>query len=135
MTVTRSHQLREIVRQLLEEGTNRLALDPKADHPRAVVDLLDRVGGNEPPAAREESGADRKRIGLFGRGAVHRALDPANHPALRIGDEESSRPTKIEGKRAHVVNLFPLCKENPLPRYGICKSSPTVRTYAVRQMD
>src|SRR5439155_1136685 len=32
----------------LEERTDRLAVDPEADHARAVVDLLDRVGRDDP---------------------------------------------------------------------------------------
>ena len=49
----------------LEEGADRLAVDPEADHLRAVVDLLDRVGRDEPAAAGEEPGADRQGVGLF----------------------------------------------------------------------
>jgi hypothetical protein len=96
-----------------EEGADRLALDAEADHARAVVDLLDRVGRHEPPAAGEEARAHREGVRLLGRGAVHRALDASDHPAARVGDEEAGRPAQVEGEGAHVATLFPPCEENP----------------------
>ena len=75
----------------LEKGLDRLAVDPKADHAGPVVDLLDRLGRNDPAAAREHARADGKRIGLLGRCAVHRALDAADRAAVRICHEKSRR--------------------------------------------
>ena len=92
----------------LEERSDRLAVDPQADHPRPAVDLLDRLGGDEAPAACEEPGANRQSVGLVGRGAVHRALDLADDPAAGVGDEVTGRVSEIQGQGAQLATLFPV---------------------------
>src|ERR671935_318864 len=54
------------------------AIDELADHAARPVDLLDRVGGDEPAAPRQEAGAHGERIRNVGRRAVHRALHLAD---------------------------------------------------------
>src|SRR5690349_10022438 len=70
----------------LAEALDRLADEPEADHAAAAVDRVDRVGRDEPAAA-EKTGANRKRVGHVGGGAVHRSLDPPDDAAARIGDQ------------------------------------------------
>src|SRR4029079_6805074 len=93
----------------LEEAANGFAVDPEADHLRAVVDLLDRLHRDELAAAREEAGANRQRVGALGRGAVHRALDGSDQATLRICDEEARGAAEIDCECAHLV-------VEPIPR-------------------
>src|SRR5699024_2947125 len=85
----------------LKEGADRLAVDPEADHLRAVVNLLDRLGRHEPATTGEEPGADRQSVRLLRRGSVHRALHRSDDTALRICDEEAGSGTKVDGECAH----------------------------------
>src|SRR5919205_2582798 len=67
--------------RFLEEAADGLALDAQADHAARPVDLVDRIGRNEPAAPRQKAGAHRERVGHVGRRAVHRALDLPDEPA------------------------------------------------------
>src|SRR5438874_2421544 len=96
----------------LEEGANRLAVDPEADHAARAVDLLDRVGRDEAAAPREEPGLDRERIGDVGGGAVHRALDLADDASLPVGDREARSPAEIHCDSAHNGDAIPAVKGN-----------------------
>src|SRR6185437_13148005 len=91
----------------LKEGADRLAVDPEADHAARAVDLLDRVGRYEAAAPREEAGLDGKRIGDVRGGAVHRALDLADDPALAVGDREACGAAEIHCDRAHDADAIP----------------------------
>ena len=68
------------------------------------------------PAPGEEARPDRERVGRLGRAAVHRALDPADDPAPRIGDEVAGGMAEINGESTHVFTIFPLGNEYPLLR-------------------
>jgi len=104
---------------VLEKRTNRVALDPEADHLRAVVDLLDRVGRDEAAAAREETRTHRQGVRRLGRGPVHRALDLADDPAPGVRNEEPGGAPEIEGERAHVSTVFPTAEGNPCPEVSL----------------
>ena len=99
----------------LKKGADRFAVDAEADHTRAVVDLLDRLGRNEPAAAGEEPEPNSECVGRLRRGAVHRPLDPPDDAPLSVRHEESRRTPEIESESGHGANLFPPCKEIPLP--------------------
>src|SRR3954468_14760135 len=79
----------------LEEAEDRVAVDAKADHAGARVDLRDRVRGDEPAAAGEEARANRDRVRNIGSAAVHRSLDSADDSALRVGDAEADRSQEL----------------------------------------
>ena len=74
-------------RRGLEEGPDRRRGRSGGRSPATPVDQLDRLGRDEAPAAGEEAGAHRERIRRLGRRAVHRALDLADDPAARVGDQ------------------------------------------------
>jgi hypothetical protein len=77
-----------------------LADDAEADHAGAGVDLADRVGGHEPPAA-HEARADRERVGDVGLRAVHRRFHAADHAAAHVRHQEPLDASKIELDRTH----------------------------------
>src|SRR5439155_5811138 len=66
----------------LEEAADVLAVDPEADDAARAVDLIDRVGRDEPAAAREEARLDREGVRDVRGCAVHRALDLADEATL-----------------------------------------------------
>src|SRR4051812_32852795 len=68
-------------RKGLEKGADVLAVDPEADDAACAVDVLDRVGGDEAAAAREEAGLHGKGVRDVRRRTVHRALDLADRAA------------------------------------------------------
>ena len=72
-----------------------------------TVDLVDRLGGNEPPPAREETGADGERIGLVRARPVHRALDPTDEPAPIVRNEKAGCRCQVDCERAHVAEAIP----------------------------
>src|SRR5712692_1598587 len=108
----------------LEEGSDRVALDAEADHLGAAVDLLDRLGRDEAPAAGKEAGTDGERIGRLGRAAVHRALDPADHAPSRIRHEVAGGAAQIDGQRTHA--------DEPIPE--LREKSPRCRKEFVKQV-
>ena len=91
----------------LEEAADVLAVDPEADDAARAVDLVDRVGGDEPAAARKEPGLHGQRVRDVGGGAVHRALDLPDEAALAVGDDIARRPAEIDGDCAHVADRIP----------------------------
>ena len=93
----------------LEEAADRVALDAEADHPGAVVDLLDRLGRDEAPPAREEARADGEGVRCVGSGAVHGALDASDEAPARICDQEALGGVEVVGESAHVSKVFPAC--------------------------
>src|ERR671926_681298 len=84
---------------LLEEAADGLALDAQADHAARAVDLVDRIGRNEPAAPREEAGPHRERVRNVGRRAVHRALDLPDQPAATVGHDVPGGAAKVESER------------------------------------
>ena len=77
----------------LKKGLDRVAVDAKPDHARPVVDLLDRLGRHQAPAAREHPGADGKCVRLLGGGAVHGAFDATDGSPVGICNEKARRAT------------------------------------------
>jgi hypothetical protein len=63
---------------------------------------------------REEAGADGERVGNVRQGAVHRALHLADDAAAIVGHQEPGRVHEIQRECGHGLNLFLICKENPL---------------------
>jgi hypothetical protein len=81
---------------VLEEALERVAPDAEADHAARVIDVLDRVCWNDAAlAAREEPRSHGERIWDVRGGAVHRALDTADHAPFAIGYEEPVEPAKV----------------------------------------
>ena len=70
----------------LKEAAQGISSDLEADHAAAAVDLVDRVGRDEPPAPCEPL-AHRERVWNLGLAAVHRAFDAADESAVRVRDE------------------------------------------------
>ena len=101
-------------RRACSRGTSwELALDAEADDAAAAVDLLDRVGGHEPPAARDEARADGEGVGLVRRVPY---IGHSTRPTIRPRSRRrgSPRSAEVVGEGAHAVGtLFPACKENP----------------------
>lgn len=86
----------------LEEGTEVLAADAKADDARHCIDRVDHLGGHEPaPLVQQASGAHGQSVGAVGVGAVHDALDAAERASRRIGDEVAARAGEVDRDAAH----------------------------------
>jgi hypothetical protein len=81
---------------VLEEALQRVAAHAEADYAARVVDVLDRVRWNDAAlAAREEPGSHGERVWNVRGGAVHRALDTADHATFAISYEEPVEPAKV----------------------------------------
>src|SRR5712691_9574143 len=91
----------------LEEAAEAVALDVEADHPRRAVNLVDRLGRDESPAAREQAGADGERVGGVRSGAVHRALHAPDDAAAAVCDEKTLRAAEVVGNYAHIPERIP----------------------------
>src|SRR3954469_15442875 len=96
----------------LEERANVFAVDPEADDAARAVDLVDRVGRDEPAAAREEAGLDREGVRDVRRRAVHRALDLADEATLTVGDDVPGRAAEVDCEGTHVVEGIPGLRRN-----------------------
>ena len=100
----------------LEKAPNGVARHSKRDDALADVDVGDRVRRDEATAARETARANRECVGDVRAGAVHRALDSADDPSAIVGDDEAGGRGEISCDRGHGLNLFPVCKQNPVRR-------------------
>src|SRR3954462_10434855 len=88
--------------RVLEERADVLAGDPEADDAAGAVDLVDRVGRDEPAAAREEPRLDREGVRDVRRRAVHRAFDLPDQATLAVGDDVPGSAAEVDGDGAHV---------------------------------
>ena len=86
----------------LEEGADGLAVDAKSDDAGCPVDRVDRVGGDEPSRG-EKAPFHGQRVGLVGRGSVHRALDAPHELPVSVCDEEAGGGGQIDRERAHCL--------------------------------
>jgi hypothetical protein len=91
-------------RPRLQERPDRLPGNIETDDAARAVDLLDRLGWDEPASSREEAGANGQRIRNVGSLAVHRALDPADDPSSDVGNQVTDRPAEV-GERGFVHGL------------------------------
>jgi hypothetical protein len=92
----------------LQERPDRLPGNIETDDAARAIDLLDRVDVDEPPSSREEAGANGERIRNVRSLAVHRALDPADHPSSDVGNQVTDRPAEVgEGRFAHALDATP----------------------------
>jgi hypothetical protein len=88
----------------LQERPDRLPANSETNDAARAVDLLDRLGRDEPSSSREEAGANGERIRNVGSLAVHRALDAADHPSSDVGNQVTDRPAEV-GERGFVHGL------------------------------
>src|SRR4051794_11887025 len=96
----------------LEEAADVLAVDPEADDAARAVDLVDRVGRDEPAAAREEPRLHREGVRHVRRRAVHRALDLADQATLAVGDDVPGGAAEVDGESTHCPDGIPALRRN-----------------------
>ena len=94
----------------LEKAANLVPIDREADHAASAVDLVDDVGGDEPPAAREEAAAHGERVRHVRCGPVHRTLDRPDDPPAPVGDEIPGGAAEVVGDGAHGRDVIPRLK-------------------------
>jgi len=106
----------DALRQLLEEGADRLAVDPQADHLRAIVDSArssrpERCGGGGGKPTRsepKERRASRGEVPYMGPSTV-----PTTRPSC-VSDEEACRAAEIDGESTHLPATYsPFCEDSP----------------------
>ena len=110
-------------RAAYKKAEDGVAVDAEADHAAAAVDLGDRIGRNEAPAAREKARADRDRVRHIRGAAVHGRLHGADDLALRVRDEEADRAEQLWSRDAHGLEATHWrVTENHAPRKGFVKA-------------